>query len=798
MVLAREVASDGLVYALQATSLKPEPDVETYLAAMQNILETQDFDSIPLCESHQIKQVSQVVRRPYLDTHQGPFLVELDEQHVAEQDITLLACMFKLIESEHHMVYIKSIKGNQRFDEVMSPSILNQDLVVEHLVLYTNLLRESNQWSWNQHDEPGNDLGQILREALKKYADHFDLKPDGSRSTADAVKASVQELLEILGPFRGCWDEAPYHSVLRPRSNTPLEDTALFFSPGPFGSIQLDLDWEEKEQQNDVIELAFDAFTKANDWDFLIGKTDESYSKLLSKPSGASSMEVEALAIVTENIGWQDLIDTFAKTQRPICVKTPDVQYPHVVSSCDVVFHEKGKNKLLEMFTNLEMAGEGKLIFNHLTEGNEEQRHHPFSNKGHFKEAFKRYHDDFGLSSEEGRYLSEIFDQRNAFIHFSNSLKQTDSLATEIAYKIISRLLNPKSIDLIERCYKGERRVYFDLASIFQRLEKLFLEKGAFDAMLYSSIHLDTHANPNLTIVYWPDSPYKTAFEDSIKLLQNDKNLPLTIEALPSETYLANLEDEFIDLAVKHGWYYTHTQYDGIRKEMTRKYTFSLPAADRKWFLFGSEEKKEEHWIKIGEHYENQLPRYCQELYDAINEQSTLRYTPRDETDKELDALVKLHQLWKKRDGYKKKFPEFLRICMKENNYPLEIDQSGMYVTLKQSTTEAPPSSLKSEGSASEKQVNKNQNNRKKKDYQNNRKKRDSPGDLEKKIEGMVRELFSENPNQLYHVDDVVNGLNRPDIGIFCVKNALKKLRDEKFIVIDEKTRKHVLRKENP
>ena len=357
---AHHISSRGLKYALNHSVFGTEViDEKRYQNALLNVLTAQDFDSIPLVDCFE-GEITSIGRRQLHDGDvEEVFILSQEEVSTMPQKSSVIRCIFEVLSNEHHIVFLTD--EDDKIRDVVTIGMLTNPIIKEYLTLLIGRLY-SEGWDFNDsylHLENKLDYDSPVRifEELKKLDAMVD-NPEKIPPTDLEVSKQIVHILSLLQPLK-TWDDGPESEALN-ATDYPLQIATPEYTPGtagsfaqhPFGAVM------ENTEDQDVQDLAFRMFAKANNWDRLLLKTQSNeYTHLLEKDEKKRSInKLEIQTFVSEAEELDRLVHLFDEQRRPLCVLYQNSPYRGIINAQDIVFSEYNKGKTLQRFIDLEIS----------------------------------------------------------------------------------------------------------------------------------------------------------------------------------------------------------------------------------------------------------------------------------------------------------------------------------------------------------------------------------------------------------------------------------------------------------
>lgn len=354
---AHHISSKGLKYALSPSAIGPEEfDKATYQTALLNVLNAQDFDSIPLVDCYKGPITSIGRRRLHDGDVEDVFILTPNEVSTMPWTSSVIQCIFEVLSNEHHIVFLTK---DDEIQDVVTIGMLTNPLIKDYLTLLIGRLH-SEGWNFNK-DHLGSDTlfdyeyPVVIHEELIKLAQMIDhpekLIPSDLEVSTQIV--SILSLLQPLKKWKGSPESKAIDSIDYPLKIPTSEyesGTAGSFAQHPFGAIN-------ENQENETIEnLAFKLFTEANDWDQLLVRNESGeFTHFIDKyqpKKTASKSKIEAR--VPETTEFEKLIHHFGPLWRPLCVQSHP--YPGIISIQDLIYSKHAKFEIALTFVNFEKS----------------------------------------------------------------------------------------------------------------------------------------------------------------------------------------------------------------------------------------------------------------------------------------------------------------------------------------------------------------------------------------------------------------------------------------------------------
>ena len=346
MVRVMDVASQGLVYCLDRESgPMGELPLDDFKEAVLLVMQSQEFDSIPLVKEIGSKNVVCIARRTYIEA--DPIVI-LTKSAMAEcrRDASLLEGVIRLLGSEHHMVYLKETDEASEYTDVLTPCMLRERDVIEFFTLL----------AYKVHTETGSDfLGENanllayiseLESKIETYTSCF--QGNNGEGVEDARKNLRTHLESLMSAH-----PSEFEPSLSRKLPLHESESAALYAPRPFGQLHI----HSTHLGDNICNLAFQLFTKANDWDTLLTDKKDGKRDLLEKTR--EGFIRRSIKKVEPSTGLTELVELFNQDYKPVWFDHDD-GYPRIVSPADVVFHPTTRQKMGEQAAQLEREIAGR------------------------------------------------------------------------------------------------------------------------------------------------------------------------------------------------------------------------------------------------------------------------------------------------------------------------------------------------------------------------------------------------------------------------------------------------------
>ena len=375
-----DIASKGLVYALDPAVLGYERDEKKFfkkpeaLSALKNILQAQQFDAIPLIQRYN-GEVTHLARRKLHDGDEHEVhILSKSEVECVSRDSSILQCMFRILANQHHILLLEDDEG--RVTDILTISMLNSEKVKSYLRLKVSQLSEDD-WNWNSDylsnskkvdiDYAAEIFSQI-KELAELLSEDYIERTKSVPKDIDVSKKIVKLLsdLQPLKPFSGNIESLSLVNegfYLEASVETKPEHTAKEIQHEWGGSLS-EIDGEEydKEEKKEIRDLAFNLFTKANDWDELLFRKNDNSLIKLSKTDEDEITESDVVEIDEEDDFFSIARELFENRCKMLVVKNIGSKWPGIITIHDFALSTKVQNYLLSLMTKIETNCREKLV----------------------------------------------------------------------------------------------------------------------------------------------------------------------------------------------------------------------------------------------------------------------------------------------------------------------------------------------------------------------------------------------------------------------------------------------------
>ena len=344
---AHSISSLGLSTALTFEGMnKPDMSLSDYFAALLNILETQDFDSIPLVDQYggEIKKIAMRV----LDSQvRSVKILELDEVALIPQSSSVIHCIFEVLSNPDNIVFLTDEYGV--IHDVVTIGMLTNPVIEEYLILLDHRLSQVNSKLKNT------EFALKISEGLSQLHS-LSYSVSGDRKFTDPRLSKIRDIISVLRPIikqkslETVWNTTDYS--VTPKIQHFDKDTAGFFAIHPFGAIS------EDKLNPQVEDIAFEAFSRANDWTSLLYKTDIGYKQVLRFESTTSSKIIRKdCTAIHHGVSYRNLLRKMSlDLHEPISVEFDDSKYPGIITLRDLVYSDSTKLRIMKASIEMETA----------------------------------------------------------------------------------------------------------------------------------------------------------------------------------------------------------------------------------------------------------------------------------------------------------------------------------------------------------------------------------------------------------------------------------------------------------
>jgi len=593
MVQVKDVASQGLVYCLDCDSVPLGTlDPDEFKDAVLLVMQSQEFDSIPLVKETGSKIVTRIARRTYIENNPIEFLTKsnIDE---CRRDASLLDGVIRLLRSKHHMVYLKDTDEASEYTDVLTPCMLREKDVTEFFTLLAYRVQTEN----------GKDfLGE--KGNLQGYISELELKIDAYTSCfqendGEGVEDAQKDLRTHLGLLLDA-NSSEFEPSLSRKVPLNMPESALLYTPRPFGQLHI----HSTRFDENVQKLAFQLFTKANDWDTLLTDEKDGMRELLEKDS--EGFNKKSTKKIEPSTGLAELVDRFNQEYAPVWFDHDD-GYPRIVSPADVVFHPTTRKKMGEQASRLEREVtariyntiiERKITYNTLLE--------------QFDMEIKNWSlrnnlELLPLSKEQRDALDKVVHLRNKLFHGEFGLTSESPTSSIAAKKYLEEFLKSDVQDTINALLdpggSGDKLVQiFEILDVIIELlgrvnknqEKYFdvLEKSGLKA------HEFGDERRNLRLEFYPlDETHRQALSEHARLFR-DAGVSLEFDKKSFEEAYGEAMKKLNERLKKYtlcDYYRDETEREIFLKKLQEDYEglFNIPLNEFERILESSDEWRE-------------------------------------------------------------------------------------------------------------------------------------------------------------------------------------------------------------
>ena len=332
----QSISSDGLVFCYDPSQYQFDDVWNAHAKkALCNILKSQGFDSIPLIMVD--KSIKRIARRRLHDgdLDEEVFILDLDECAVASPNTTILEAIFTILSNEHHILFILDDRTQQPIS-VLTMSMLNSNVVKEYLRLKILSLHKSN-WDWNkkylgQSTGPTLDLADEIFHEIKKLAN---LVNENKPLQSDkVVSEQIVRILTLIQPLKDYEKSMPSEKFsLTTTVRTTKKFTVEDFMSWPAASLT--------DDDENVLWLAYQLFSKANNWENLLLKQVSGRPYALITGRESSRVTTGDIERIKPSAGLSKIIDKLKKNGfKPLFTEKMGDKWPGIITPEDVILNQ--------------------------------------------------------------------------------------------------------------------------------------------------------------------------------------------------------------------------------------------------------------------------------------------------------------------------------------------------------------------------------------------------------------------------------------------------------------------------
>ena len=198
------VSSGSLIYAMDPDFVGSGYSQEDALHAIGNILNANDFDSIPLVEKYvNNPTILRIARRGWRNESENVVLVELDNVGLVPSHTSLLGAMIELFQNPEHIVLIGESKERAR-------AVLTIGMLAENRALIDYLCNVIGRVSHQMILDPSRDFSpMIIWRRIYEYANSLMDVEWPSEHDSDEPGQLISDLLEIMQKREDQWANDP-------------------------------------------------------------------------------------------------------------------------------------------------------------------------------------------------------------------------------------------------------------------------------------------------------------------------------------------------------------------------------------------------------------------------------------------------------------------------------------------------------------------------------------------------------------------------------------------------------------
>lgn len=367
-----DIASNGLVYAIDPAILGETRDKkgffnENVLKALENILQAQEFDAIPLIPGHKMDVTHLARRRLHQGDEHEVYVLSRSEVECIPRDASILEAIFRVLSNEHHILLLEDENG--KISDMLTISMIATPKVKSYLRLKISQLDEDG-FNWNSKylSNPKKPSANKIFEKIEKLADLISEEQNkirGGVPTDRDVSQLIVEILADLQPLKPFKDNLD--SIKLIDEGFFLENTGIPKKRGTAKEIQHEwagsLIAENDTFSSEHVDLAFELFSIANDWDNLLLRKKDGTFDMLSRSGPKDEIEQSPTISIDENTSHLEIAKIlFEKNTPVIVVENEDSKWPGIITIHDFALNPSVQNDALMKFTQIEMACREKLV----------------------------------------------------------------------------------------------------------------------------------------------------------------------------------------------------------------------------------------------------------------------------------------------------------------------------------------------------------------------------------------------------------------------------------------------------
>ncbi|MDP6870465.1 MAG: hypothetical protein QGI21_06820 [Candidatus Poseidoniaceae archaeon] len=362
-----DIASNGLVFAIEPKALGLENKDPLAIEALGNILKAQQFDAIPLVSSYG-GDVTMIARRRL---HDGDlyetFILNRNEVQVIPRRTSIIESIFLVLSNEHHIVFLED--DDEKITDILTLSMLNAPKVKSYLNLKVSELTEKG-WEWNNQYLGTNmkgfdsELNPKVNYANLIYSKLTDLallvRDDAETPTDYAVSKLIVEILSLiqpLKPYEGEEELITKDDFYLPKDHIiHQESNAKTIQTWPVGTI-----FPNKEEA--VHELPFEMFSTANNWDRLLLCPEPGSTEFTVIERKEGEVIKSIAHTVKETATHNEIATLLAEdNNRLIVVNNEGSKWPGVITIHDFALNQKIEADLVKRLAIIETRCRIKLL----------------------------------------------------------------------------------------------------------------------------------------------------------------------------------------------------------------------------------------------------------------------------------------------------------------------------------------------------------------------------------------------------------------------------------------------------
>jgi len=433
-----DIASKGLVYALDPAAIGRSKNSDGFfdddvLSALSNILKAQEFDAIPLIPGYKREVTSIARRRLHQGDEHSVFVLDRSEVECISRDTSILEAIFMILSNEHHVLFLENDVGT--ITDILTISMIADPKVKSYLRLKFSQLKE-DKWGWNEEYlskpfTPTIEDVNLIYDKISQLAkliieDEIIRRKEIVPSDREVSQLIVEILakLQPLKPFKGNFEYLSLEEerfFLEVGYEQKQKDTAKEIQHEWAGSL---IDWKDEDDEIKNlaliknVDLAFELFSEANDWDSLLLRRDDSTFGMLTKSEDDGTIEYNDTVTIDESVSHLEIAKILVKgSEQIIVVENENSKWPGIITIHDFALNQNVQQDLLLRFTQIEMNCRARLVSEGIQVFLVERYKQYLTSSVNFKNVIDKLDSINCINSKVKNKLNNIRFCRNKLVH---------------------------------------------------------------------------------------------------------------------------------------------------------------------------------------------------------------------------------------------------------------------------------------------------------------------------------------------------------------------------------------------